>query len=92
MDQLPGIFCGHLKLTTPKIVIFLSSNNYPTVSLSGTSQTCRLPEELVKILIQKVRGVAQDSVFLTSSQSMLMLLVEGHLECGVVVNCPPPAL
>lgn len=63
MDQLPGMFYGHLKLTTLKIAIFFSSSNYPTVSLvSVTSQTCRLPEELVKILIQKVRGVAQDCI------------------------------
>lgn len=78
MDQLPGMFHGYLTVTIPKIVIFF----FPLVitltvfliAVSGTSQTYRLPKKPVKILIQKVRLVAQDSVFLTSAQTMLMLL------------------
>lgn len=78
MDQLAWMFHKHLKLTTPRIVTSFPPVTAPTVfliSVSGTSQTYRLPE-LVKILIQKVRDKAQHSLFLTSSQSMLVQLME----------------
>lgn len=58
----------HPKLTTPKRVTFSLLVTTPTVFLNvtSTSQTYILPQELVKVLIEKLRGVAQESIFLTN--------------------------
>ena len=82
-----------LRLNTPKIVTFCPPVTTPTVFLinvSSTSQPYILPEVFVKIVIRKVRGVAQDCVFLTNPQSML-LLMEDHLSVArlSVVHCLP---
>lgn len=92
MDQLPWMFHEHLKLTTPKIVTFSLLVTTPTVFLnvSSTSQTYILPQEVVKILIQKVRGVAQD--YISDCPSHCLCCWSRTTLSGKVVRCPLPAL
>lgn len=49
-----------------------------SVFLDGTSSLYRLSEELTEMLILKMRGMTSDSVFLPSTQLVLMLLIENH--------------